>query len=398
MDIKYWIKERKCKNFPSGKNISEIFCAVFLICFLFYNTHDTHAQNTVNVQVSLGESKNPEKNINPNLPFEEEPLWVAPIFLHSEDLLQKYPPQFPIPVPRQEALMLLDGPLHMEKANRFKSSYEFLLRRMESAVISIENAKVEKGAKIWRLYNHGFVVKTPSVTIGFDIVRGWTCRESPDLCYGMPPELSRRLLNQIDVLSVSHNHGDHFDREIIRLFLEQKKPVIVPPDAASRFPGNPLVLNPRDDRLQKEPESAPSFFTLNLSGGRSVQYAAYPGRQGPIALNNIAFFKTAENISFMHTGDQSGNEDWDWIDRVKDFNKVDILMVNCWTPDMWRLIRGLNPGIVVTGHETEMGHVPDHREAYWRSLQIFRDQTDMPAYTLFWGEAINFPIQIPNEK
>jgi len=328
----------------------------------------------------------------PSLAFIPEPDWVAPIYVYAEDLLRQNPPAFPPPQGRQDALMLLDGPLHLEMADRFKSTYDFLIRRMTRAIESIENAKVEQGARIWRLYNHGFVVKTPSVTIGFDIIRGWDSRDNPGSCIGISPELSSRLLSRIDVLSVSHFHGDHFDKELIRLFLEQKKPVILPPDAASQLPPNPLILVPRkaDDPVptEKDPGKPPAFTLLNFQNGKNLEYAVYPGHQGADALNNITLFRTPENLTFLHTGDQSGDLDWTWIDRVKDCQKVDVIMVNCWTSNIWRMIQGVNPNGILTGHEVEMRHTPDHREAFWRSFQIFRDQTGTAVQILFWGEDV----------
>jgi len=367
---------------------------IFLLCIPCFPgrlplTRAEDAPGISNVQIP---AKDQSAAASPSSVFAPEPDWVAPIYVYAEDLLRKTPPAFPPPQGRQDALVLLDGPLHLEMADRFKSTYDFFIRRMTRAIESIENAKVEQGARIWKMYNHGFVVKTPSVTIGFDIIRGWDSRDNPGSCMGISPELAGRLLNLIDILAVSHFHGDHFDKEIIRLFLEQKKPVILPPDAASQLQPNPLILVPRKaddpDPMQKNPEKPLSLFLLNLQNGKTLEYAVYPGHQGGDAINNITFFRTPENLLFMHTGDQAGDMDWSFFDRVKDFCKVDVLMVNCWTSDIWRMIRGVNPRGTLTGHEVEMRHTPDHREAFWRSFQIFRDQTNTPVQILFWGEDV----------
>ena len=45
--------------------------------------------------------------------FAAEPLWVVPILEDVQAALRQHPPTFPVPVARQEALMILDGPLHL---------------------------------------------------------------------------------------------------------------------------------------------------------------------------------------------------------------------------------------------------------------------------------------------
>jgi len=364
-----------------------LFLASFLFCLMPYAI----GGDKINIQATPEDVQNSEKPGNPPLSFVPEPDWVEKILQESGDRLKKNPPSFPPPTKRQEALMLLDGPLHLEKANQFKSVYEFLCHRMESAVSSIENAEVKKGARVWKLYNHGFVVKTPSVAIGFDIFRGWY---SQDQFYGISDELCEKIVSQIDVLFVTHHHGDHFDPVVVNMILSQKKPVVICPDIAPQLPRNPLVhIERKKDIADSNPGNGDDFHafqTLKLSNGRAVQFIAYPGHQGPDVLNNVYLVRTPENFTFMHTGDQAGHGDWEWLDRLGDFQKVDVLLVNCWTHDMWRMLEGMRPGMVITGHEMEMGHAPDHREAFWRSFQLFRDQTRFPAYIMCWGEHIDF--------
>ncbi|MBN1694843.1 hypothetical protein JW879_05535 [candidate division WOR-3 bacterium] len=45
----------------------------------------------------------------------------------------------------------------------------FYTSMMQKALLEIENEVVTEGATIWQIYNHGFVVKTPSVIFGCDL-------------------------------------------------------------------------------------------------------------------------------------------------------------------------------------------------------------------------------------
>ena len=142
--------------------------------------------------------------------FEEEPAWVAPIYDYVDARLQEYPASFPPSVERQEALMVLDGPLHLHGAPRFRSTLAFLRRRLQRTIEEIEHWEVREGARIWRLYNMGFVVRTPTATLGMDLVGGWRLESDGELAYyGISEEWSSRLADQLDVLTISQSPGSH---------------------------------------------------------------------------------------------------------------------------------------------------------------------------------------------
>lgn len=339
--------------------------------------------------------------------YVDEPPWIASIFDYVNVGLKANPPAFPPSVARQEALMLLDGALHLEHANRFRSSHDFLVGRVTRAIEEIESTSVTSGARIWKIYNHGFVIRTPSVTIGVDLVRGWRFSEEPSQIYGVSDEWAARLVSQIDVLTLSHFHGDHCDPVIRDLAFAKGIPVIADESIYPEIAGQPLLIRPTrpspeeaagegagDTKDQKDAKDigdtrgAWNSETLKRLG---ISIIAYPGHQGPVAINNCYLIRSSEGLAFLHTGDQSGDDDWPWIDRVGDRHKVDVLLVNCFTSSFDRVIRGVRPSLVVTGHENEMAHFPDHRETFWRSFQQFRGIESQPMAILCWGEGVVVP-------
>ena len=94
-------------------------------------------------------------------------------------------------------------------------------------------------------------------------------------------------------------------------------------------------------------------------------------------------------MSFSQTGDQSNDGDFAWIDEVGAKHHVDVLMPNCWTNDIVRMVRGFDPELVMTGHENEMGHTIDHREPYWLTYQRLRRSTH-PMVLMTWGESFHY--------
>jgi hypothetical protein len=64
-------------------------------------------------------------------------------------------------------------------------------------------------------------------------------------------------------------------------------------------------------------------------GKRELKVVIYPGHQGSKILNNVSLVFTPEGMSFCHTGDQSNNDDFAWIDKVSEYYWVDVLLPNC---------------------------------------------------------------------
>lgn len=326
--------------------------------------------------------------------FVDEPEWIAPVFDFVDAALFEHPPACPAPVERQEALMALDGPLHLEAAPRFRSTHAFLVRRMRWILEEIEQTTVTEGARIWHLYNHGFVVRTPSVTFGMDLVRGWVLPEDQGARRGVSLEEAARLADQLDVMTLSHNHDDHVDPVMRDLLFERGIPILAPPGVFPEIGDHPLLHRPqREDRVPPERYNDPNLHwlrPLRLAGGKEIECAIYPGHQGGDLLNNLYLFRTEEGLVVLHTGDQSYEPDLGWIVHIGDHHPVDALLANCWTYDMLRMVRGVRPRLTLTGHEVELSHGPDHREAYWRSFQIFRDVADPPSLVMGWGEGVHY--------
>lgn len=292
------------------------------------------------------------------------------------EVLRQFPPRVPEPPERAAALKRIDALAQQDVdiAER-PPMQEFLQTRMRAAVEEIEAAKVTQGAQIWKLYNHAFVVRTPSTTIGFDLVHWMGART-----LSFDPALMKRLVAQCDILFVSHMHGDHTDEVVVQDFIDAHKPVVGPPDL---FEGMAIL------RPERKPHE---LQTIPLAGeGRALQVVVYPGHQErPNVLNNVVLVITPDGFSVAHTGDQfTVGMDNVWSDKVAAHHRVDLLLVNCWTFGLSRIVDGFKPNLVITGHENELGHSPDHREQYGRSYEKLA-KCSAPGLVMAWGESYTF--------
>lgn len=310
-------------------------------------------------------------------------LWTAPELLDAPDewirrslawadfVLAKHAPAWPEPPERRAALIRLDDVLHIPSAPQKPLIGQWYARRMERVLAEIESTRVTSGLQVWKLYNHGWLLRTASVSWAYDIVPG-----PPAIAnMRMDPAWIARLVQQADALFISHWHDDHANEAVAEAFLAAGKPVIAPTGLWSEKPIARRLVYPE--------RSAGKTHTVG-----KLRYLAYPGHQGKDVTNNNHLVISPEGFSALQTGDQSLESDFAWLDRVGAQQKVTVLLPNCWTPDLPRMAKGVNPRWVLTGHENEMAHTVPHREDFTQTWQRLKG-VSAPAPLLMWGEGIN---------
>ncbi len=331
--------------------------------------------------------------IDPNLD-EKENAYLnrqANFFLDRiEQVLLHYPPQYPEPSERNLALFLLDAVLHDVYAAYRPPVQRFFHSRMESVIQQIESTQVDEGAMIWKLYNMGFIVRTKTVTFAFDLVRGSSSRVEG---FGLPDNIMKRFADQCDALFISHRHQDHIDEWVAQNFIDNGKPVIAPPQVWSDKPIHQSITH-----LKRE---AHTLQTLQIQNGkRELKVVVYPGHQMGNTQNNVSLVFTPEDLSFCQMGDQINEGDfmvdYEWIDKVANNYHVDVLMPPCWTNEIFRIVKGFNPALILPGHENELGHSIDDRVPFWADSEYLEltyselKRSDYPVIVMTWGESFHF--------
>lgn len=308
--------------------------------------------------------------------------WIDRSLQWVNYILENYRPALVEHPVRRAALIRLDDVLHIESAPLKELVQKFYRERMERTVSDIEQTKVTEGMRIWKLYNHGFLIRTPSASIAFDIVPGMPNKTVS--AFSVPGDVMKRLVAQADVMFISHRHYDHANQDVARMFLELNKPVIAPEGLWA----NVAELSARLTYPKRSTEIVHSIPIRD--GSQILKVVAYPGHQGTALIVNVYLVTTPDGFTVMHTGDQWGFEgpggDFDWIAQVGRDHDVDVLLPNCWGNELGRTIRGVNPALVITGHENEMSHTVDHREDYTQTYNhLFESR--FPAIVMAWGES-----------
>lgn len=337
--------------------------------------------------------KNNPDLIDPSLNLSENQymnMQAEVLLKQVNEVLVNNPPGLPEPPARHSALLLMDAVLHDVYAPQRPSVQDFFTMRMTNAIDEIARNKISDGACIWKLYNDGFVIKTGSVCIGFDLVRGKSVQVEQ---FSIRDEEMSRLIDLCDVLFISHYHADHAEEWVAQTFIDQGKPVVAPPDIWSDRPVHKHITHLKREAHKEQ--------TLLVRGGQEeLKVVVYPGHQSLDIVNNVYLITTPGGLSISQMGDQSNDNDFEWIDEVRNYNDVDILLPNCWTTDIVRVAAGFNPGLIITGHENEMGHTIDHREPFWLSYQRktgsdrFGGSKEVgylhPLLLMTWGESFHY--------
>lgn len=293
--------------------------------------------------------------------------WAKDALELVERMLLANPPNSGEPEIRRKALHLLDDPLHLDPAPSMEPVGDFFRRAIDRALLEIETERVVSGATVWKLYNHTFVVRTSDAAYAFDIYRGVDNVRMTD-------RQLERLARAVDALFITHYHRDHADRGFVELMIEGKKTVAVPEGLWTDLPMASSLTYP------------PSGVDLEVEG---LNYRVFPGHQGDDITNNV-YLVSSGGVSVMHTGDQSNSRDFVlWIDGLAGRHRVDILLPNCWTTDLPRLVRETNPSVLITGHENELGHTVDKRESFSKTFRHLQ-QVSHPAVVMGWGERFHF--------
>ncbi|MBR0314780.1 MAG: hypothetical protein IJK39_06620 [Bacteroidales bacterium] len=241
-----------------------------------------------------------------------------------------------------------------------------------------QHAKPE-AVEVVKLYNDGFIVRSESVTLGFDLC--FTAGEQKML----QDKYIEKMVSLCDALFISHRDSDHCDRRVIEIAKKLGVPVYGPQDTGIEY-----VKGYRSDDF--------SEVELTLKSGKKIEAIAIPGHQDELQ-NNIWMVTLPEKRTVVHFGDQWKKEDVQWLKEIKQkvSKTVDVLIIDCWAMHLEAMIKAFAPAYVIPGHENELGHTIDHREAYWLTqYKIDKMSIGIPSIVMAWGEWVELYLYRSN--
>ena len=276
---------------------------------------------------------------------------------------------------RKEAILALDDFLKSDEA-RNSEKYVAYYQSMLDQVSAELKQEITTGLRIWAMYNHGFIVKTPSTVFAFDLVKGY--RDNNDALNPWNNVVfPMEILDQIEILFISHSHGDHWDNQIKQRVISHGGEVIYPGEVSGL---GTVPLRANDTQTVK-----------------GVNIIAHNGLHS--VPNRMYEVNTPEGFKIIHTGD---NQHSNTLPILED---LDILLVNAWVNEsgsqhaiqgMKNCIYKLEPRVTIPGHFQELAHDWKPGSVYTRvpfewGIEVADAVASFKIEILTWGEGIAIP-------
>jgi L-ascorbate metabolism protein UlaG (beta-lactamase superfamily) len=293
----------------------------------------------------------------------------APVFDKLEKWLESTPPPPLNGIERQQMLESLDEPFSLPDAKSLPCVKNYFDTRMKKFMEAFTATKVDSGVIVWKLYNHTAIVQTPKIRIAVDLFEGFDGVK-------WDHDLLKHLVDNVDVLLVTHSHADHVDPNTVKMFLDAGKPVVVPKAFFSVYHLKPKLTIIREGELKYN--------------GATVR--VFPSFQKD-EEDNVYLITTDEGYTVMHLGDenefdQAGHE---WYKKLKTPLNIDILIPNIWCPNIATLLWRVHPKLIIPNHEHELSHTVSGRRSYDYVYKVLKT-LGLPYVVPVWGEAVKYPL------
>lgn len=248
--------------------------------------------------------------------------------------------------------------LSIEKSEAILIYYRKAFGRiLKDLTVPVEN---EETVHIWQLYNMGYIVKTVNGCFGIDLSHRW----------------AKELAPFLDFLCITHNHSDHYSKELIDEMFAL---------------GKPVLSNYLKNELYPYTSKKPADYSI---GGFEIHTSITDHNNSGLS-NFVTVFQVdckagQHDFKLVHTGDSNYKpEQFTNMD-----NKVDLLIMR-YAPNALteNNILGQNqgqttPDFIFLSHILELAH-SDVDSSRWsikmaleRASHIQHDCTYVP----MWGE------------
>jgi L-ascorbate metabolism protein UlaG (beta-lactamase superfamily) len=268
---------------------------------------------------------------------------------------------------RSNMLKKLDPVLQDENAGRTASVGKYFRARMSVLAADLETAKPATGSiYIWKLYNHGAIIRSSEETIAIDLITG------VDKMRWNPEDL-KRVVQACDALIITHGHIDHADMAVAKKFITAGKKVVTPPGIWENMPNMGVVILLRDG-------------SIDIGG---FKLTAFPSFQST-DKNNVYLMEFPNGVSVMHTGDENGasiSDGGGWLAAIKKPHPVDVMIQNSWSSALQMLVDAFPPKLIIPSHEHELSHAASSRSTY-EELIANTSKLGVPFALMAWGERI----------
>ena len=296
--------------------------------------------------------------------FQSDPnAWVEDCYRFVDKLEKMYPPCVDDgsqkALIRRDILMLVDYPVHVDNISDYataddKKAFEigrdnYRARARKKAFEWLKKTKVKPGElALFKVYNMGFLVRTSKRTFAID------------LCWHGDKAESERLAKELDVVFVTHPHGDHYTDVMMQAMVDKGKIVFCSDKRIGKtIKDNPLKIVKWEDVVETP---------LDIAGIQVQMLGAFQYKDIPCNLYHLTF----DGWTIVHSGD---GQDKPRTMRLGELTPPDVLISASWNSlkrynNAIKACPGADPSkiLFIPSHENEFGHRVQQRESYYELL------------------------------
>jgi len=212
----------------------------------------------------------------------------------------------------------------------------------------------QQGIGIWWTGHNGWIIKSGSIVIGTDL-----CLESTERAVPSPIS-ALELAPILNILFITHEHGDHFERETSKILAEKSRCIFVMP--ANCLEAAQELHIPRDRIYIAEPRKPFSIGEVQIEPLRAIhgnpKFAVFYEAN----LQDCGYLITLHGKQLLQMGDTVLLEDHLFL------KKVDVLFFsptehNTYIDQSLILINELEPEYILPQHRDTFQVTPENR--YW---------------------------------
>ncbi|MFH0953176.1 MAG: hypothetical protein V1873_02475 [Verrucomicrobiota bacterium] len=324
-------------------------------------------------------------------------------FAKALAVLNAHPPRFePQPARRDAFLRIGDfleksvraGQPHDLKAKPARAAsplpspvWQIVEQRLAKALREIEDADLPtETLQAWQMYNDGVIIRAGDVVLGLDVIPmprffGW-----PE-----PAGLTEKVAGLLDLLLVTHEHEDHYDRQLVGACLRLGKPVFLPEPLARDWGTDPNLFRAGHG-------GEVELDDLHILARRGVHVWRESADDVPVVYYEVACQK---GFRFLFGGDadytkgmeKTAGADLDlfflpWRNPSELYEDGHPARIGTTLDAVNIAIERLAPRALLYEHCAELNHVYD---GFTPSFDIALDlqrRLPVPSELLFWGETV----------
>jgi len=274
-----------------------------------------------------------------------------------------------------------------ENISRSPQLSSFFENRVRKVVQNLKDRKLEDGIFLYQLYNSGYIIQTPTINLGIDVV---STRHVWDVYWDIDRKLVEDLSDRLQMAFVTQRLPDHLDLDVVNRLISRESLVVVPSGMENLCLNG--VIGFEDGEVRDLYSLGRETIPINIEAYRS-DYRLQSAGEMDMRMYKITIL---ERLNLLHLGEcdykkMLGRQRL-LLEKLKPIDVCIAPMPVLRNPgdenDFLEFMRVLDPDVIIPSHLGELGQKDlAVRGDYEKALEVL-DRTGKEFEVLLWGDSI----------